>query len=101
LKAGLRTTDDLLQKSLQNCSPADEPPMRALDLVHNGIRVLLHFLGQDGTHVLILSDDDAHHLACQRSLVAIACEAVAFIQSLADAVVINKARSALAQAEDH
>ncbi len=44
LDFGFWILDYLFEKCLQNGASADKPPMRALDLVHDGVCMLLHFL---------------------------------------------------------
>ena len=43
------------KKTLKDRAPADKPPVRALDLVHDGVCMLLHFLWQSGVHKIILA----------------------------------------------
>ena len=45
---------DLPKKTLEYRAPSYEPPVRALDLVHNGVCVLLHLLRQCCVHISIL-----------------------------------------------
>src|SRR5687767_5543718 len=47
---GAKLAGDRFEKRFQNSPSANEPPMRALDLVHNGVGVMLHFLWQGGGH---------------------------------------------------